>query len=178
MINANDDWGIIEAAYQNLGGNNDDAIDPSTLNDYDLRDAVDQTAYEITNAFFPEIAMLKAFARNGYLDNDQIWEGDRQRNRPRARGIRRRTLAGIPGRGRRRGLGRVAPTAPATGPHFFQDANEEGTTMLGKFFKKHKQDRLEGRAANIAQAQREQAARTIAATNAMLEQAARTRARA
>lgn len=50
--------------------------------------------------------------------------------------------------------------------------------MLGKFFKKHKQDRFEGRAANIAQAQREQAARTIAATNAMLEQAARTRARA
>lgn len=74
MINASNDWGIIEAAYQNLGGNNDDAIDPSTLTDYDLRDAAEQTAYEITNAFFPEIAMLKAFARNGYLDNDQIWE--------------------------------------------------------------------------------------------------------
>lgn len=48
--------------------------------------------------------------------------------------------------------------------------------MLGNIFKKRNQARPEKRAASIAQAQREQAARTIAATNNLLEQAARTRA--
>lgn len=74
MINARNDWEVIEAAYMALGGNNDDAVDPGTIGDYDLRDAVDQTAYEITGGESPEIALLVAFARNGYLDNDEIWE--------------------------------------------------------------------------------------------------------
>lgn len=78
MIKAGNDWEIIEAAYQNLanaaGFPTDRPADPNTLKDYDLDDAVDETAYQITGEQFPEIALLKAFARNGYLDNDGIWE--------------------------------------------------------------------------------------------------------
>lgn len=78
MIKAGNDWEIIEAAYQNLanaaGFPTDRPADPYTLKDYDLADAVDETAYQITGEQFPEIALLKAFARNGYLDNDEIWE--------------------------------------------------------------------------------------------------------
>lgn len=78
MLNRNNDWEIIEAAYQNLanaaGFATDRPADPYTLKDYDLADAVDETAYQITGEQFPEIALLEAFARNGYLDNDEIWE--------------------------------------------------------------------------------------------------------
>lgn len=78
MTNASNSWEVIEAAYQNLQDSKnlpaERPADPSTLTDYDLRDAVDQTAYEITGAPFPEIALLQAFAREGYLDNDPIWE--------------------------------------------------------------------------------------------------------
>lgn len=78
MLNRNNDWEIIEAAYQNLanaaGFATDRPADPYTLKDYDLADAVDETAYQIAGEQFPEIALLEAFARNGYLDNDEIWE--------------------------------------------------------------------------------------------------------
>lgn len=78
MIKAGNDWEIIEAAYQNLanaaGFATDRPADPYTLKDYDLDDAVNETAYQITGEQFPEIALLEAFARNGYLDNDEIWE--------------------------------------------------------------------------------------------------------
>lgn len=74
MINANNSWEIIERTYEILGGNDDDATDPDNLTEYDLTFAIDETAYEITGARFPEIAQLEAFAREGYLDNDQIWE--------------------------------------------------------------------------------------------------------
>ena len=78
MLNRNNDWEIIEAAYQNLasaaGFATDRPADPYTLKDYDLADAVDETAYQITGEQFPEIALLEAFARNGYLDNDEVWE--------------------------------------------------------------------------------------------------------
>lgn len=78
MLNRNNDWEIIEAAYQNLANAadfpTDRPADPYTLKDYDLADAVGETAYQITGEQFPEIALLEAFARNGYLDNDEIWE--------------------------------------------------------------------------------------------------------
>lgn len=75
MINANNHWEIIEAAYQNLGATDDDAIDPTTLEDYDYESANEETAYRITNAQSPEIAELAAYARAGYLDDDnEIWE--------------------------------------------------------------------------------------------------------
>ena len=78
MIKAGNDWEIIEAAYQNLanaaGFPADRPADPYTLKDYDIDDAVNETAYQITNAPCPAIALLEAFARNGYLDNDEIWE--------------------------------------------------------------------------------------------------------
>jgi hypothetical protein len=74
MINANNSWEIIERAYEALGGNNDDAANPNDLTDYDYSSATEETAYEITGARFPEIAQLEAFARQGYLDNDRIWE--------------------------------------------------------------------------------------------------------
>lgn len=78
MIKAGNDWEIIEAAYQNLanaaGFPTDRPADPNTLKDYEIGEAVDETAYQITGEQFPEIALLKAFARNGYLDNDGIWE--------------------------------------------------------------------------------------------------------
>ena len=77
MINRNDDWAIIEAAYENLQNAHGLPTDrPASLEEYtdaDLRDAADETAYQITGAF-PELALLAAFARNGYLDNDQIWD--------------------------------------------------------------------------------------------------------
>ena len=74
MINANNHWEIIEAAYQNLGATDDDAIDPTTLEDYDYESANDETGYQITNAQSPDIALLAAYARAGYLDNDEIWD--------------------------------------------------------------------------------------------------------
>lgn len=78
MINASNDWEIIEAAYQNLADAanfpTDRPADPYTLKDYEIDEAIDETTYQITGEQFPEIALLKAFARNGYLDNDEIWE--------------------------------------------------------------------------------------------------------
>lgn len=74
MINANNSWEIIERTYEALGGNNDDAVNPNDLTDYDYASASEETAYEITGARFPEIAQLEAFAREGYLDNYQIWD--------------------------------------------------------------------------------------------------------
>ena len=78
MINASNDWEIIEAAYQNLADAanfpTDRPVDPYTLKDYEIDEAIDETTYQITGEQFPEIALLKAFARNGYLDNDEVWE--------------------------------------------------------------------------------------------------------
>lgn len=78
MINASNDWEIIEAAYQNLADAanfpTDRPADPYTLKDYEIEEAIDETTYQITGEHFPEIALLKAFARNGYLDNDDVWE--------------------------------------------------------------------------------------------------------
>lgn len=78
MINASNDWEIIEAAYQNLADAanfpTDRPADPYTLKDYEIGEAIDETTYQITGEQFPEIALLKAFARNGYLDNDEVWE--------------------------------------------------------------------------------------------------------
>lgn len=75
MINASNYWDVIEDAYQNLGATDDDAIDPTTLEDYDYDTANEETAYQITNAQSPEIAELAAYARAGYLDDDnEIWE--------------------------------------------------------------------------------------------------------
>lgn len=75
MINANNSWDVIEAAYQNLGATDDDALDPATLGDYDYDTANDETAYQITNEYSPDIALLTAYARAGYLDDDnEIWE--------------------------------------------------------------------------------------------------------
>lgn len=75
MISAGNSWEIIETAYQNLGATDDDAIDPGTLEDYDYETANDDTAYEITNTDSPDIALLSAYARQGYLDDDsEIWE--------------------------------------------------------------------------------------------------------
>lgn len=75
MINANNHWEIIEAAYQNLGATDDDAIDPTTLEDYDYDTANDETMYSLTNAPQMDIALLTAYARAGYLDDDnEIWE--------------------------------------------------------------------------------------------------------
>lgn len=78
MINANNHWDIIEAAYEKLQDAKNLPIerpaDPQDLRDYDLADAIDQTAYEITGVRYPEIALLEAFAREGYLDDDQIWD--------------------------------------------------------------------------------------------------------
>jgi len=74
MINANSTWEIIEAAYEALG-DTDDALDPATLEDYDYDTANEETAYSITGAHSPEIAQLAAYAREGYLDDDnEIWE--------------------------------------------------------------------------------------------------------
>lgn len=75
MINANNSWDVIEAAYQNLGATDDDALDPAALEDYDYDTANDETACQITNAYSPDIALLTAYARAGYLDDDsEIWE--------------------------------------------------------------------------------------------------------
>lgn len=75
MLNANNSWDVIEAAYQNLGATDDDALDPATLEDYDYDTANDETAYQITNVYSPDIALLIAYARAGYLDDDnEIWE--------------------------------------------------------------------------------------------------------
>lgn len=75
MLNANNSWDVIEAAYQNLGATDDDALDPATLEDYDYDTANDETAYQITNVYSPDIALLTAYARAGYLDDDnEIWE--------------------------------------------------------------------------------------------------------
>lgn len=75
MLNANNHWEIIEAAYQNLGATDDAALDPSTLEDYDYEVANDETMYHITNAPQMDIALLTAYARQGYLDDDnEIWE--------------------------------------------------------------------------------------------------------
>lgn len=75
MINANNSWDVIEAAYQNLGATDDDALDPATLGGYDYDTANDETAYQITNEYSPDIALLTAYARAGYLDDDnEIWE--------------------------------------------------------------------------------------------------------
>lgn len=75
MLNANNSWEVIEAAYQNLGATDDDALDPATLEDYDYDTANDETAYQITNEYSPDIALLTAYARAGYLDDDnEIWE--------------------------------------------------------------------------------------------------------
>lgn len=78
MIDATNTWQVIEATYSKLqdaqGLSEEQAADPNAIDDYDLEDAIDQTTYEIAGAHFPEIAMLEAFARNGYLDNDRIWD--------------------------------------------------------------------------------------------------------
>lgn len=74
MLNANNSWDVIEAAYQNLGATDDDALDPAILENYDYDTANDETAYQITNAYSPDIALLTAYARAGYLDDDEIWE--------------------------------------------------------------------------------------------------------
>lgn len=75
MINANNSWDVIEAAYENLGATDDAALDPATLEDYDYDTANDETAYQITNVYSPDIALLTAYARAGYLDDDaEIWE--------------------------------------------------------------------------------------------------------
>lgn len=74
MLNANNSWDVIDAAYQNLGATDDAALDPATLEDYDYDTANDETAYQITNEYSPDIALLSAYARAGYLDDDEIWE--------------------------------------------------------------------------------------------------------
>ena len=78
MINANNHQEIIEAAYKELqditGTPEEIAVTPDGVSDYDLHDANDFASYEITEAHFPEIALLEAYARQGYLDNDRIWE--------------------------------------------------------------------------------------------------------
>lgn len=75
MLNVNNSWEVIEAAYQNLGATDDAALDPATLEDYDYDTANDETAYQITNEYSPDIALLIAYARAGYLDDDnEIWE--------------------------------------------------------------------------------------------------------
>lgn len=77
MIDKDNSWGIIERVNEILQDGQRDPekpANPETLEDWGLTAATDEAAYEITNARFPEIAMLEAYARNGYLDNDQIWE--------------------------------------------------------------------------------------------------------
>lgn len=77
MIKASDDWGIIDRISEILQDGQRDPETPASpgdIDDWDLTTATDEAGYEITGARFPEIAMLEAYARNGYLDNDQIWE--------------------------------------------------------------------------------------------------------
>lgn len=77
-INAHDDWEIIDAAYANLmatqGLDEEHVTDPYLLSDYDLDDAIAETERSMGYVPFPTITMLEAFARNGYLDDDQIWD--------------------------------------------------------------------------------------------------------
>lgn len=77
MINANDHWGIIRSAYEYLLPEPhavNQVINPDDLDQWDYDGAADETAYEITGARFPELAMLEAYAAQGYLDNDEIWD--------------------------------------------------------------------------------------------------------
>lgn len=77
MINASNHWSIIRAAHEKLlpeGHAANQTVDPDGLDAYDYETAIDQTTYEITGARFPELAMLEAYAAQGYLDNDSIWD--------------------------------------------------------------------------------------------------------
>ena len=85
VLNASDLGGIIEDTYATLAANTADDVTiwmtadgdeipaPDEITDDMLLDAVADTA-NTTPGPFSEITLLAAFARDGYLDNDPIWE--------------------------------------------------------------------------------------------------------
>lgn len=86
VLNTNDLGGIVEDAYAVLATNaiNSGSVSIWSTPDGDipandeitddmLLDAVADEADDIAGPF-PEITLLVAFARDGYLDNDPIWE--------------------------------------------------------------------------------------------------------
>ena len=78
MISSNNHWEIINRVYEILQDSQnlteEQTVNADALTDYDTTTAADEVAYEITGARFPELAMLEAYAAQGYLDNDQIWD--------------------------------------------------------------------------------------------------------